>query len=342
MMFPKDRTVYANLNTSFTDFDELMLDLRGKRITGYVVVSFKAYDGVLFVEAGETIAALEQEGDSRSTGEDAAARVTTRAHEKGGSVNVFTLAPEILRLLVRVVDAEPLYRDLTSSFTSLDRLIAKLEEDRLSGYIEVVLNDARGGAVIFFENGRVLECVFSAENQNVTGPEVVSTVIHATGSIGGSFNVYRVPAPAAAPVPATAEEGTAANAVEAEVDPLAVWSEIVSTVESVVDGLSKPGRFATTFKEVLVGRAPNYPFLDPFAAEFAYHDGKVTFDGPVPRDFNKGLGDCLSDSISRLAFQLKRADLETRIRARLTDLGERYSAVIEKFQISDDIQEFVA
>jgi hypothetical protein len=344
-MFPKDRTVYANLNTSFTDFDELLLDLRGKRVTGYVVVSFKGYDGVLFVEAGETIAALEQLADTRSTGENASANVIAHAHEKGGAINVYTLAPEVLRLLVRVIDAEALYRDLTSSFTSLERLIAKLEEDRLNGYIVVTLNDARGGAVIFFESGRVVECVFSAENQNATGPEVVSTVIHATGSIGASFNVYRAPLPAApvsAAPAAVALEGEPGEEPAAPVDPLTVWSEIIGAVESVVDGLSKTGRFATTFKEVLVGRAGTYPFLDPFAAEFEYRAGKVSFEGPVPADFNKGLGDCLSDAIARLAFQLKRADLETRIRARLTDFGERYSDVIEKFQLSDDIQEFVA
>lgn len=342
MMFPKDRTVYANLNTSFTDFDELLLDLRGKRITGYVVVSFKEYDGVLFIDAGETIAALEQRGEARSTGDTAAAEVTARAREKGGAINVYTLAPEILRLLVRVIDAEPLYRDLTSSFTSLERLIAKLEEDRLNGYLEVTLNDARGGSVIFFEGGRVVECVFSAENQNLTGPEVVSTVIHATGSIGASFNVYRAPQPAPVAVGIAAADGEGGDAAPPRVDPLTVWSEIIAAVESVVDGLSKPGRFALTFKEVLVGRASTYPFLDPFAAEFEYREGTVTFDGAVPNDFNKGLGDCLSDAIARLAFQLKRADLETRIRARLTDFGERHSEVIEKFQLSDDIQEFVA
>src|SRR5262249_25604950 len=153
--------VYASLNTSFTDFDELLLDLAGKRLTGYVLVSFRGYDGVLFLTEGQVTAALEQRGDDKATGEGAREAVAAQAHEKGGLVNVYTLPPEILRLLVRVLDGEPLYRDLTSSFTSLEKLVEKLGEDGHSGYIEVLFNDGRGGGMIFLEAGRVAECVFA-------------------------------------------------------------------------------------------------------------------------------------------------------------------------------------
>ena len=341
MMFPKDRTVYANLNTSFTDFDELMLDLRGKRVTGYVLVSFRGYDGMLFMETGEIAAALEQEADKRATGADVAERVAAHAHEKGGVVNVYTLSPDLLRLLVRSVDAEPLYKDLTSSFTSLDRLIDKLEDDRHSGYIEVTLAEGRGGGMVFFDGGRVAECVFASDGQNTSGVDILQGIIQVVGATSASFNVFRVP-PQAAPAAVVAAPAAGDEEPAVPSDPLTVWSEIISAVESVVDGLSQKGRFLTSFKEVLVTRATTYPFLDPFAAEFEYRDGKITFEGPLPHDFNKGVGDCLSDTVSRLAFQLKRADLETRIRQRLGDFPERNSAVIERLQLSDDIQEFVA
>jgi hypothetical protein len=342
MMFPKDRTVYSNLNTSFTDFDELMLDLRSKHVTGYVLVSFRGYDGMLFLDNGEVVSAMEQEGDTRGTDAAASERIAARAHEKGGVVNVYTLAPELLRLLVRSVDAQVLFKDLTSSFTSLDRLIDKLEEDRHSGFIEVSLADGRGGGMIFFDNGRVVECVFASEGANTSGTDILQGIVQVVGSAGASFNVFK-----AAPPPAPTLVGSLTGADDEAAagppaNPLAVWSEIIAAVESVVDGLAHKGRFLTTFKEVLVERASTYPFLDPFAAEFQYRDGQIEFEGPLPPDFNKGIGDCLSDSISRLAFQLKRADLETRIRNRLGDFPERNSAVIEKLHLSDDIQEFVA
>jgi DNA-directed RNA polymerase sigma subunit (sigma70/sigma32) len=93
---------------------------------------------------------------------------------------------------------------------------------------------------------------------------------------------------------------------------------------------------------VLVSRAVTYPFLDPFAAEFSYAGGHITFDHPLPDDFSKALSDCLSDTVSKLAFQLKRADLENKVRTRLGGLSEKHAAVIDRFGLRDDIQEFVA
>jgi hypothetical protein len=96
------------------------------------------------------------------------------------------------------------------------------------------------------------------------------------------------------------------------------------------------------FKEVLVSRAVTYPFLDPFAAEFSYAGGHITFEHPLPDDFSKALSDCLSDAIAKLAFQLKRADLEAKVRAKLGGISEKHAAVIDRFALKDDIQEFVA
>ncbi len=343
MMFPKDRTVYANLNTSFTDFDELLFDLRGKHTTGYVLVSFRAYDGVLFIEDGEVTAGLEQDGEAKASGDLAVSNIASRASAKGGTINVYALAPELLHLLVRVIDTEVIYRDLTSSFTSLDKLITKLREDNLSGYIEITLNDARGGGMVFLESGAIAECVFAVDGQQATGAHALPAIVQSAAA-GASFNVYRVADPSVGQ-PLAAAADTNAPSVGTSPEPLnilTVWSEIIGAIESVVDGLSRPGRFLTTFKEVLVARAGAYPFLDPFAAEFEYRAGVISFEGRIPADFSKGVGDCLSDAMARLAFQLKRADLETRIRERLADFGERHKSVIEKFELSDDIQEFVA
>jgi len=123
---------------------------------------------------------------------------------------------------------------------------------------------------------------------------------------------------------------------------LAFWDDVISITESTVDGFAKPGRFLMAFREVLVSRAVTYPFLDPFAAEFSYAGGHISFDHPLPDDFNKALGDCLSDAVSKLAFQFKRADLETRVRSRLDGISEKHAAIIDRFGLRDDVQEFVA
>jgi len=347
MMFPKDRPLYSNLNTSFTDFDGLLADLSGRKLTGYVQVSFAGYDAVLFMANGEPRTAIEQRDMARSTGHAAATGLAGRVREKSGLINVYALTPEMLHLLLWTVDAEVLYKDLTSSFTNLDRLVAKLEEDHLTGYVEILFANGKGSAMVFIEAGRTVECVLYADAQSASGPEIYQTVLQHSAAVGASFNVYRLQQEAAATAPPTpiavAPAAAAAPAPLADSSQLlAIWAEILACVEQIADSLSKPGRFSAAFKEVLVARAITYPFLDPFAAEFEYRAGAIRFDGVLPEDFNRGLGDCLTDTVSRLAFQLKRADLESRVRTAVSELTAQNAGLIEQLNLADDLQEFVA
>ena len=232
MMFPKDRALYSNLNTSFTDFEGLLADLSGRKLTGYVQVSFPGYEAVLFMANGEPRTAIEQRELARTTGNAAASGLAARVRDKSGVINVYALTPEMLQLLLWTVDAEVLYKDLTSSFTNLDRLVAKLEEDRLTGYVEILFANGKGSAMVFIEGGRTVECVLYADAQSATGPEVYQTVIQHSAAVGASFNVYRVQqeqpaavAPTPSPLPLAPEQAAESPQL------LALWGEILGRVE---------------------------------------------------------------------------------------------------------------
>lgn len=340
MILPKDRTVYANLSTSFTGFTELLLELNANRHSGFVRVSFPGYEGVLFVLAGEVIHALEESGAMRVTGQQAVAGIRAHAQEKSGLINVDSAPPEIVRLIAEVLESEPLYKDLTSSFTSLERLFTKLQQDGLTGYVEITLTDGSGSAMVLFQAGNPIESVFISQQGSLIGLEARTAVVHSVNTVGGSFNVYRASAGYVEPQPVAAP---AAAPVEEDSQPLLdFWGEVCRGVEQVADSLSSRGRFRMAFKEVLVARATNFAFLDPFAAEFDYRDGAISFEGPLPAEFSRALSICLGDTIAKLAFQLKRADLENRVRAQLSGTSEKHAAVIEHWDLADDVREFVA
>jgi hypothetical protein len=338
MMFPKDRTVYANLNTSFTSFEALIGDLQERKLTGYVEVSAPGYTGTLLLSEGEVVSAQEIAGDRRVVGPAASRGVLERAAARDGVINVYSAFPDVVLLLHRLMDSRPLYRDLTSAFTSLDRLIAKLRSDGLTGYVEVHVAESGGVGVIYLAGGEPVESVFSVGQEMSNGQGALNGIVSAVNTSGGTFNVFVEAghdAVAGVPPAAPAQEGYRAELI-------AFWEEVIAGVESTADGVSKPGRFMLAFKEVLVSRAVTYPFLDPFAAEFSYTAGHISFDLPLPDDFSKALSDCLGDTISKLAFQLKRTDLDKKVRSRLEGLSERHAAVIDRFALRDDIQEFVA
>ena len=340
MMFPKDRTLYANLNTSFTSFEALLADLQGRKLTGYVEVTFKGYTGTLLLSEGEIVNACQQDADGRVTGAAAARLVAERAVEKDGMINVYSAFPDVVLLLHRLMDSKPLYKDLTSAFTSLDRLIAKLRTDGLTGYVEVHMGESNGVGVIYLHTGEPIESVLSVGEKFTTGQDALNAIVQSVNTHGGVFHVFIEGSEAASEPAAAAAPGGDQEAHREAL--LAFWDEALARTEETVDLLAKPGRFALAFKEVLVSRAVTYPFLDPFAAEFKYAAGHIEFEGPLPDDFSKALSDCLGDTVSKLAFQLKRSDLETRVRRKLEGITELHVAVADRFGLRDDVLDFVA
>ena len=338
MMFPRDRAVYANLNTSFTDYDALIADLDARKITGCLSLVFPGYEGILFLVDGSAVNATEQAENVKLTGPSAARSIAERARDKAGTLSVFQLAPELVNLLVNVLDGEVLFRDLSTAFTSLDKLVAKMRSEGLSGYIEVVLAGDLGTGMIFLRDGEPVEAILTNDSQTLSGRTAVETIVQSAGSAGGSFNVVRAGGPKMSLVaPGTMRSQGASSEV------LGIWEAVIQGIEAVVDRFAKKdGCFLLAFKEVLVARAGTYPFLDPFAGDFEYRKGKLRMDGPMPEDLSVGLGDCLADAIAKLAFQLRRTDLETRIREELSDLTGKHAEAIARLELGPALQEFVA
>jgi hypothetical protein len=339
MMFPKDRVVYSNLNTSFTAFDALVEDCRARKLTGYIELTFPDYTGTLILSEGEVLNGAVSTPAHTLSGPPAIRDIAERATARDGTITVSVAFPDVVLLVHRLMESRPLYKDLTSAFTSLERLIAKLRGDAITGYVEVQVANEAGVGIIYLQEGDPIESVFAAPQvPMISGQDALNAIVAAVNAGGGTFNVFiEASAPATIGLPRQAPQPQAYRQ-----DLIAFWADVLHRVEQYVDGVSKPGRFALALREVLVNRAANYPFLDPFAADFGYSSGTIEFHGPLPEDFSKALSDCLGDTLSRLAFQLKRADLETRVRAALEGVTERHAAVVDRFGLREEFEEFVA
>jgi hypothetical protein len=336
MIFPKGQTVYKDLNTSFTNIGELLLDLKANGFTGYVQVSFSEYEGILLLDSGNIVNAVAETEGRRKTGQEAVSNVTARAKDRNGAISVYGLSGEMVINLAGMVESEVVYKDLSTEFTSLDKLIAKLQSEEHTGYVEVVMKDDHGAGLIFLQAGQPIENILSINGDTVSGAVVLRRIIETASAVGAVFNVYQV----------TAEEASAESTqIMASFDLpqlLEVWGEIISSAERVTDGLSSEGRFVNTFKDVLMERADDFPFLDPFAAEFEYRDGQVAFHGESVKNFSQGLGECLNATIGRLAAETPRVDLTGMIKTELQAVRERHAGAIEKFALEATLPEFLA
>lgn len=351
MFIPRDRPLYAGLSTSFVAFDRLLADLCHKAFTGAVELTADEFQALLIVVDGHMAYAAAP----GATGADAAKALTARAAAPGGLVSVFAFEAPLAAAIVRSAGGEVLYHELPSAFVSLDRLLQRLECDAHSGCVEVNLAGADEAGAIYFERGLPVESVYHRDGAVLYGTDAADLIVEVSSAGAATFTVRRAHAApgegqappfdsrlASAAQPAASASPTLSKPPETIAEVVKFWEEVIAGVEEVVDEISRPGTFLLAFKEVLLAKAEQQPFLDPFAGEMEYRAGTLTFNAPPPAAINDALGECIEDTIARLAFQLRRADLETRVRERHSGLEERHAATIERFHLGAATRAFVA
>lgn len=335
MIFPKKDAIYQNLNTSFTNFGELLVDLKENNFTGVVQVSYWEYEGILLLDNGNIVNAIEEINEEIITGQDAVKKVTGKAKEKDGAVSVFPQNGEMVTMLASIGKSEVVYKDLSTEFTSLNALISKLQTEEHTGYIEVSFEGNQEIGYIFLLAGRVIDTLLTSRGEEVSGSAVLNRILELTTSTPAIFSVYK-----------SAVEDALSESEMIKVSfnlpqLVEVWGAVIGAVESAVDIQFGSNEFLDTFKDTLIANADEFPFLDPFAAKFQYQSGAVTFSGEVTKNFSKAIGKSLWDTVESLAERaaLDGTDLFGPIRSSLDPVKASFQEQVDRFNLSGILPE---
>ncbi len=330
MIFPKHESVYQNLNTSFTNFGELLVDLKENSFTGVVQVSYWEYEGILLLDNGNIINAVEEINGKVLTGQTAVKNVTEKAKEKDGAISVYTQKDEMITMLASVAKSEVVYENLSTDFTSLDALITKLQGEDHTGFVEVQFsaNDQKG--YIFLLAGKVIEALLIIRGEETSGAAVPARILELTKSAGAVFSVYR------SAVEAALSESEMIKVSFNLPQLLEVWGAVISAAETTTDGMLGANEFINTFKDTLIEKADDYPFLDPFAAKFQYKAGEVTFTGEITKNFSQAIAECLWATIEKLGENaaLSGKELFVPIKAAMNGVEKNYQDLIDRFNFA--------
>jgi hypothetical protein len=165
------------------------------------------------------------------------------------------------------------YKDLGSEFTELQGLIKKQQEEGVTGYIEADLDPEQ--AFLFFNSGEFIGAAYSWTRDELNRtPQKLDEVYAKIKEKGALFHVYHI-APQQEVSLEWDEEVEAEEAVEAD-DICAMLEELLEIVENGINkSRSVKEEFSTLLRKKFLDKAQSYPFLDPFAAEFEYREGKV-------------------------------------------------------------------
>lgn len=302
MIFPKGKVRHRDLMTSFTDLSALLSNLKSEGFSGTIEMEFPEKSGILLIDTGEIInAEAKGKGDSnRMIGSEAIQHLLSLSKQKDGLLNIYQFLPEQVATIASNLQCEILFKELSTDFTRLDRLLLKLREEKHHGFIEVFTKNHEAMGVLFLQEGEPIEMFTTSESgPSVFGRKSIPTFVENAGKDGAIFNVYRAQGK-------TSQVEEPAPIKEDDLkELLLIFQEVFFKVENLVDGISQKGKFLSVFKKVLLGKADEYSFLDPFSGEFEYREGKIQYTGEVKEeDFAKGVIECLRSTLYQLAQEL--------------------------------------
>jgi len=194
MIFPRGQPRHQNLSTAYTDLSALLKTMKAEGFSGTVEVAFPGRQGIIFIASGEIInAEARSEGDSkRMSGQPALEEMLTLSNRKDGVLHVYRMPPDRVAAASGLLQSELLFKDLSSDFTRLDRLILKLREEKHNGFIEILTKEHNEMGTVFFQEGEVTD-VFASSESGASSVEKKNISVFLENAVqqGVLFNVYR-------------------------------------------------------------------------------------------------------------------------------------------------------
>ncbi len=348
MILPRGEVLHRNLSTAYTDFTALLSTLKTGDFSGIIEIEFPENKGIIFVDSGAIInAEARLESDSkRVIGQDAVQAVLTLSNQKDGMINVYRLAPERVAIVASNLQYEILFKGLSTDFTRLDKLLLKLREDKHNGFIEVLTKGQQALGVLFLERGDPVEMFTTPESgPSVFGRKSIPIFVENAIKQGAIFDIYKSQGKIlkkeakGSDETRGVEETKEKKAAGPREDPkelMLILQEIISQAEKLVDGSSRrKGLFHKIFKETLIEKSEEFPFLDPFAGEFEYREGTIQFIGEAAvKDFATGIVEGLVSTLSRLEKELPKDKLlPLKLKAGIESSLERHGEALKRLGV---------
>jgi hypothetical protein len=241
MIYPKGEAVYQNLSTEYTDLPQLLSTLKPKGFSGIIEIDVAGKKGAFFMVSGDVInAASDIENDPPAlVGEEAAEKLLALSTRPSGILNVSQIAPvEVEFAASSLVKPELLFKELSTDFVRMDQFIRKLQDEKLTGYIEMSARKNRRVGKLSLRYGETVGLQITSESGTPTffEPKAISRLLEEFVKQGATFNVYRS---AGFSMPAKRTENIAAKAnkeaTEIKKHRLEPFEELNVKVEDVLE-----------------------------------------------------------------------------------------------------------
>ena len=299
IVIPKNMPVIEGLNSFYLNIPRFIEHFSGEMPTGGIHFLSGIAEGVVFIDDQTILNGIYIDKSGKLEGEEAVEYLLTHAGENNLAVAVYEIEPEYVHYWANLPNAEVLHSNLSTEFTDLKKLIIKMQSEKLTGYVEVTINGLEEKGTVFLNMGNISGSLFPWSREKLTNSRQDMEKLLATSEeSGGEFNVYQVKLLDNNLTDSlNSSQETAPTKPDAPEMRLAIIEELLGIFEETFQAHNKgKADFKNLLRRKFVEKADIYDFLDPFAAEFHYTDGKIEYSGDAGTDIlARGIVDCIKE-----------------------------------------------
>ena len=157
MELPKQRKLYSGLETRFTNLESLSKELKKKRLTGLLMLTFDACDGIIVFDEGRLVDGYEIYGDEMPVKDRRGKNIRERSRIEPGKINVYELPREILQIFLMTLRERPT-QTIHTMYADFRKLLNFYVQRKLYGTLEV--KTSRGRGYVLLDAGKPVDVFF--------------------------------------------------------------------------------------------------------------------------------------------------------------------------------------
>ena len=252
-MIPKFDVYHTNLHSGFILFEKYIEFLKQEFFNGIVQIENNQNRAFLFMIEGEVQICFHETGNGykRINTLDFASFLKSESF-----ISSYRCRPDQIEFFSKLHTAKLIYNDLSSDIINPVKLINRCKTDQFTGYIEAD-DGSKKNMYIFFLGGRILGAM-NVNSRDGKFEEKLTDSILQNRIMNTTINLYKL-------------SNQSHDLNEDRNHLIKCYEEIFQLLEQK----SNTKDFSSAWRKEALELSDKYVFLDPFAGEFNFENGKI-------------------------------------------------------------------
>jgi len=173
MLLLRNDPLIENIKSDYIRIEKLMLEMKEKKLTGFFEVNLGKFSDILIYNSGKVVKVLQINSNFRTINKD---KVVLDLVKSEAVFSAYRMKESYLKALLFSIENVPLYKNLSSDFVDIRKLLKKLEKNKFSGVIYVRWNK-RSEGIILMDSGSPKASAYMEEKIVMEGAEALETII---------------------------------------------------------------------------------------------------------------------------------------------------------------------